>query len=257
MLNKRYISTGILALALLMPVSEAKAQGWPIFDVAKLASQITNLVGRFQPVPQVLSRVNQVKSTLEQIKAAGQAAMSGDLKSLGKQASGALKSDVFSKKKTPADKAAEGSDSNGSALASAKIKDVYYIIGGEKAQGAIEEVAKARQTLNDDTKDFYSTKTLHAAMNAAKDAGVRVKAIDDAMANATTLHDNVNANTIALMANNFEKLNRITLLVAEMSKNTTGKILQSPMAGFEKPELPKLEGVEGNLVVKDEINVDL
>ena len=91
-MKKQILLTGMLTISLLIPVSEAKAQGWPTFDVAKLASLITNLVGRFQPIPQVLSRVNQVKTTMSQIQAVGQAAMSGDLKSIGQAASGALKS---------------------------------------------------------------------------------------------------------------------------------------------------------------------
>ena len=55
-MKKQILLTGMLTISLLIPVSEAKAQGWPTFDVAKLASLITNLVGRFQPIPQVLIR---------------------------------------------------------------------------------------------------------------------------------------------------------------------------------------------------------
>lgn len=259
MLNKRSIYTGLLTLALLMPVSEAKAQGWPNFDVAKLASLITNLVAKFQNVPGVLNRINQVKSTLSQIQAVGQAAMAGDLKALGKQAAGSLKADSFTGgKKSPVEEAAEGSDSNGSAVAAGKLKDVYFLSSAQKKDKAAQEAVKqARTELQNGTQDYMITKSLHLAMNSTKDTEARMKSINDALSNAQTLQDNLNANTMVIMANNFEKLNRISLMIAQMKKMSTDQIMKMPYTGFEKPEPPKLEGAGGQLNIKDEIDVDL
>lgn len=265
MLKRRTFLVGALAVSLLMPVSEAKAQGWPTFDVAKLASLITNLVGRFQPVPQVLSRVNQVKTTMSQIQAAGQAAMAGDLKALGQQASGALKSDAFSKKKKndPVAHAAENSD--GAAAASNKVKEIYFAVKGAKP--SVEErqkIIQARTELSKAAGDEKIAKSVFLALNAAKMTEERVKKIDEALKNSETIHDSVNANTMLLMANNFEKLNQISLLLTEMQEKTAAQISEVPATGYIKPEQQITDEIKqgttfesGTLDVKDEIDVDL
>ena len=133
-MKKQIVLTGLLTLVLLTPASKAQAQGYPTFDVAKLASLITNLIGRFQPVPQVLSRVNQVKSTIAQVQAVGQAVMSGDLKALGQAASKGLQLDSFTggRSKSPIETAGEGS--NGAADAAKKIKDTLFFLDKRKEQ---------------------------------------------------------------------------------------------------------------------------
>lgn len=258
-MKKQILLTGMLTVSLLMPVSEAKAQGWPTFDVAKLASLITNLVGRFQPIPQVLSRVNQVKTTMSQIQAVGQAAVSGDLKSIGRAAAGALKSGAFSGgKKSKISKAAEGAD--GAADASKKVKEIMFV--SEKEDVSMEE----RQQVTDERKEYKKavdaevlSTAFYMAVNSAKQSEERFKKADEAMKNAETVQDAVNANTMMLMNGNYERLNQIALLLAKLKSKATDGVISSPAGGREKPEPVKnLKLGEGEYSVeeKDEIDVD-
>ena len=216
-MKKQKILTGMLFVALLMPVSEAKAQGWPTFDVAKLASLITNLIGRFQPVPQVLSRVNQVKSTISQIQAVGQAALAGDLKALGKAAAAGLNMDSFTKGrlKSPIETAAKGS--SGSADSSKAVKDTLFSLKDNKAVAVdkFNEIHKARKDYVKTVASETLSKAYYLATNAAEQSEERFKKADEAMKNAETIQDSINANTMMIMAGTYERLNQISLELAK------------------------------------------
>lgn len=258
-MKKQILLTGMLTVSLLIPVSEAKAQGWPTFDVAKLASLITNLVGRFQPIPQVLSRVNQVKTTMSQIQAVGQAAMSGDLKSIGQAAAGALQSDAFTGgKKSKISDAAEGA--NGASDASKKIKETMF--AANKDEISMEE----RQEIGEDRKEFRkaaNAETLatsfYMAVNSAQQSEERFKKADEAMKNAETIQDSVNANTMMIMNGNYERLNQIAIRLADLKKQTAEYVNSLPVSGYKKPDPAKnmkLGQGEYSVKEKDEIDVD-
>ncbi len=260
-MKKQIFLTGMLTLALLTPVSDAQAQGYPTFDVAKLASLITNLIGRFQPVPQVLSRVNQVKSTIAQVQAVGQAALSGDLKALGQAAAAGLQSDAFSggKPKSDIETAAQGD--NGAADASKKIKETLFSLqdGKKLSVDEISAIREARKELkkNADTEVF--AKALYMTMNAPKMSEERFKKADEAMKNAETIQDGVNANTLMIMAGNFERLNQISIDLANMKKLTIEKVNKMPTSGYKKPEAVKgmeIGGVTYSDEEKDEADVN-
>lgn len=257
-MKKQILLTGMLTISLLIPVSEAKAQGWPTFDVAKLASLITNLVGRFQPIPQVLSRVNQVKTTMSQIQAVGQAAMSGDLKSIGQAASGALKSGAFTGgKKIDVVKAAEGKAED--AMKAIKEK-MFFLQDQSPSMEESREIDKARKEFKKAANSEALSISLYMAINAAEQSEERFKKADEAMKNAETLQDSVNANTMMIMNGNYGRLNQIALKLAELQKTTSTLISSTPSSGFKKPEpikgLKLRSGEEYSVEEKDEIDVD-
>ena len=258
-MKKQIILTSMLTISLLMPVSEAKAQGWPTFDVAKLASLITNLVGRFQPIPQVLSRVNQVKTTMSQIQAVGQAVVSGDLKAIGQAAAGALQSGAFTGgKKSAVSDAAEGA--NGAKDASGKIQDTMFAPKDK-------EISMSERTEIDDTRaemlKAAKAETLatsfYMVVNSAQQSEERFKKADEAMKTAETLQDAVNANTMMIMNGNYERLNQIALLLVDLKQTTAEHLNTLPVSGYKKPDPAKdMKLGEGEYSVKekDEIDVD-
>lgn len=240
-MKKRILLTGLMTLALLTPISEAKAQGWPTFDVAKLASLITNLIGRFQPIPQVLSRVNQVKTTMSQIKAVGQTAMAGDLKALGKTASKGLQQDSFinGRAKNFLEEAAGGV--NGATDAAKQAKSVLFSLKKGKVPTTEEFTAinNIRKKMKDEASSEFLSASLYMAMNAQRQSQERFKKAEEALAKAETIQDNVNANTMMIMAGNFERLNQIALSLVTLKQKTIGSLNAMPTFGFVKPEMIK------------------
>lgn len=261
-MKKQKILTGMLFVALLMPVSEAKAQGWPTFDVAKLASLITNLIGRFQPVPQVLSRVNQVKSTISQIQAVGQAVVSGDLKSLGKAAMAGLQTSSFSKGFSVSSIESAAKGSNGASDSSKAIKDSFFSLKSDKV-GDVEvfkEQQKVRKEYRKKVLSEMLSKAIYLSTNAATLSQERFEKADKAMKNAETIQDSINANTMMIMAGNYERLNLISLELAKTKKNLVGVLFGMPVSGYIKPtpvKNIKMGDVKYSDEEKDEIDVDL
>ena len=259
-MKKKIILTGMLTFALFAPVSEAQAQGWPNFDVAKLASLITNLVGRFQPVPQVLSRVNQVKSTIAQVQAVGQAAVSGDLKSIGIDAAKGLAQDAFKKgAASPVESAAKGS--NGSSDASGKVKETMFSMnkGGKLSMDERQAIAKSRVEYQKSVAAEVLAKSFYIATNGPEQSAKRFEKADNAMKNAGTIHDSVNANTMMIMAGNYERLSQISLELVRIKQEMVDKMVAMPVAGYSKPQ-PVKDLKMGDAVFseeeKDEIDVD-
>lgn len=260
-MKKQIFLTGLLTLTLLAPVSEAQAQGYPTFDVAKLASLITNLIGRFQPVPQVLSRVNQVKSTIAQVQAVGQAAMSGDLKALGQAAAKGLQTDSFTggRSKSPIETAGEGA--NGSTDAAKKIKDTLFFLDRtkQKTSEISQKISEARTKYEKDVSSEVLTKSLYMALHGQEQSIDRFKKADKAMKDAETIQDAVNANTMMIMAGNFERLNQIALDLAKLKQTTMQQVKSIPTVGFIKPKPIKnlkMGNSEFTEQEKDEADVD-
>lgn len=242
-MKKRIFSTGFLIFALLAPASGAYAQGYPTFDVAKLAGLITNLVGRFQPIPQVLSRVNQVKSTISQIQAVGTAVVSGDLKSLGKMAAGALKSDAFSNGRPKSDVASAAEGDDGAKKASQKVKDTLFSLkeNVEMTMDDVDRLSKARDQYVKDINEEARARVMFILMNATEQAKKRFEKAEEALSNAESIQDSINANTMTIMAGNFERLNQIALALSSLRMNTASHIYATPLGGYRKPDPYKLE----------------
>ena len=234
-MNRKVLLTGLLTVALLAPVSEAHAQGWPTFDVAKLASLISNLIGRFQPIPQVLSRVNQVKTTIAQVQAVGQAALSGDLKAVGKAAAAGLQDGAFGERGTALfEKAAKGN--NGATDATKKIKETLFSLkSAAPSQEERDKVSEARDEIFKKVSSEKMAKALYLAVNGTLLSAERFKKADEAMKNAETVQDSVNANTLMIMAGNYEKMNQISLQLSELKKITAAQIKTMPVGPRKKP----------------------
>ena len=258
-MKKQIFLTGMLTLALLTPVSEAQAQGWPTFDVAKLASLITNLIGRFQPVPQVLSRVNQVKSTISQVQAVGQAALSGDLKALGKAAAAGLQLDSFTNGRSQSPVEASAKGANGAKDAMKAVKNSLFNLKENATTEERKEINVVRREYQAAVSSEVLAKAFYMAMNAGKQSAERFKKADEAMKNAETVQDSVNANTLMIMAGNYERLNQISLELSKMKKELVGRVNSMPSGGFAKPApIKDLEMGAGKYTEeeKDEIDVD-
>ncbi len=260
-MKKQVLLTSVLSVSLLMPLSQAKAQGWPTFDVAKLAALVTNLVGRYQPIPEVLNRVNQVKTMQGQIEAVGQAAAARDLKSMGKATSEVAKSDAFKglkKEKTPIAQAAEGS--NGADEASKKVKSSLFALKDVKLTAEQRsEIRALRKEYQKGVNAELLARSVFFATNAAKQSQERLDQADAAAKKANTLQDNVNANTLMLMAGNMERLNQIALKLSTLQQKSMETLNTVPVGGYPKPEPVKdLQLGQGTYSVeeKDEINVN-
>ena len=240
-MKRRIFLTGLLTLALLTPVSDAKAQGWPTFDVAKLASLITNLIGRFQPIPQVLSRVNQVKTAMSQIKAVGQTAMAGNLKALGKAASEGLQQDAFTngRAKNFLEKAAEGV--NGATDATKQAKSALFSLNKNKTPTTEDFTVtnNLRKKMSNEVSSEVLSTSLYLVMNAPQQSIERFKKADDALAKAETIQDSINANTMMIMVGNYERLNQIVLSLVTLKQKAIGALNAMPTFGFAKPEMIK------------------
>ena len=237
-MKKQIFLTGMLTLALLMSSSPAKAQGWPTFDVAKLASLISNLIGRFQPIPQVLSRVNQVKSTMAQVQAAGKAAMAGGLKDIGKKAAAGLQSDAFNggRKQSALEKRASGA--NGATGSSQVVKSTLFA-SNTKGNLTIDErnaIEKARKEYKQNVKSEVLSKSFYMAMNGPAQSAERFEKATEVMQNAETIQDSINANTMMIMAGNFERMNRIVIDLSKLKQKTVDRLDSLPVAGYTKPK---------------------
>lgn len=232
-MKKKILLTGLLSLALMTPAAPAKAQGWPTFDVAKLASLISNLIGRFQPVPQVLSRVSQVKSTMEQVKAAGKAAMAGGLKEIGKQAASGLKKNAFSggKKASPIDTAHDASAS------SEQAKSYLFALGKkELTQAEKNKIRENRAEYKKKVQDEVLSTAFYMAMNGPAQSAERFEKATEVMTNAGTVQDAINANTMMIMAGNYERMNRLVIDLALLKRDSLGKLEAVPVGGYHFPK---------------------
>ncbi len=242
---KKKLLTIALAFCFLLPAEHAQA-GWPTFDVTKLAQLISNLVGRFQPVPQVLSRVNQVKSQLEQIQATAQGAL-GDLKSMG---TSAVKGVAASAKS----KIEEKAESSGAKEAMSYVKSEMFAKAG-MTQEQLQAIIKEREALVQEAKAQLFAKAFYYAKNAADLANERFTKADEAMSSAESLHDSINANTMMVMAGNYEALGQIALRLAEMKYSSALNLSSLPVVQLVKPTVTVYS--DGSSVEeKDEVDVN-
>mgnify|MGYP007082501557 FL=1 len=122
------------------------------------------------------------------------------------------------------------------------------------------EIDQARKEFKKSATAEALGTSLYMAINSAQQSEERFKKADEAMKNAETLQDSVNANTMMIMNGNYERLNQIALKLAELQKATSTLISSTPSSGFKKPEpvkgLKLRSGEEFSVEEKDEIDVD-
>lgn len=255
MVKKHKILIGLMTGVFLMPLSEAKAQGWPTFDVAKLSALVMNLAGRYQPIPSGLQRISQVKDIQSQVKGVAAGEISGELKSFGKEALKSVQGDSFSFGKTAVAKAGD----SGAAAASKKAEETLFLKKGQPTSEQIAAMKEARAEANELALNQLAAKSVYMISNGPKENAERIEKIMKADADAATLQDKVNANTMAIMANNVEMLNQISLLMAKMEYDISTYINDMPPTGYTKPTAPVIEGPSeyNDSFEKDEIDVDL
>lgn len=256
MVKKHKILIGLMAGVFLMSPSGAKAQGWPTFDVAKLSALVMNLAGRYQPIPSGLQRISQVKDIQSQVKGVAAGEISGELKSFGKEALKSVQGDSFSFGKTAVAKAGD----SGAAAASKKAEETLFLKGnGQPTSEQIAAMKAARAEANELALNQLAAKSVYMISNGPKENAGRIEKVMKADADAATLQDKVNANTMAVMANNVEMLNQISLLMAKMEYDISTYINDIPPTGYTKPKAPVIEGPSeyNDSFEKDEIDVDL
>lgn len=250
MSKKHLLISGVLTLAFLAPVTKAHAQGYPTFDVAKLAGLISHFAGRLQPIPAIVQRVKQVVDIQGQVRAKASGMMSGGLANMAKDKIGSLKSDAFTKGKSPVMDAGE----NGSDAASKKAADAFFykVKGKRGSNDEVEAVSKARRDALAQATGQITAKSIYMAMNLPTNLEDQLKTIKEADEKAESLHDKVNANTMAVMIRGVNRLEQISFLTMQMEKQVVTNLTTMPPEGYVKPVAPSVDTSE-----KDEIDVDL
>ena len=160
-------------------------------------------------------------------------------------------------KKTDIVKAAEGKAED----AVKKIKEKMFFLNDQApSMEESREIDQARKEFKKSATAEALGTSLYMAINSAQQSEERFKKADEAMKNAETLQDSVNANTMMIMNGNYERLNQIALKLAELQKATSTLISSTPSSGFKKPEpvkgLKLRSGEEFSVEEKDEIDVD-
>jgi len=264
-MKKRIFLISLLMFAFLTPVSGAHAQGYPTFDVAKLASLITNLIGRFQPVPQVLSRINQVKETIKQIEAVSKDAVVGKLKSFASSASSAFQEGAFSNGLPKSVIAEAAASADGAKQAAQKVMDTMFVLNDNVQQdisttmAQIQQAEQARKEYVDRMSKEALAKLLYMTSTASEMAQERMQKANEAVKNAQSIQDGINANTMMIMVGNFERLNQILVSLVSLKRQVVAGICSTPVTGYKKPDPYKLSlgGAEYVEDVKGGPDVDL
>lgn len=257
-MKKHVFITGVLAVSLLMPVGEAKA-GWPTFDVAKLSSLITNLVARYQPIQPALTHINQLKTSAEQVQSFAKAVVTLDINQIGKQAQTAFKAGAFLVGDTMHYMdVAKGS--NGVKDAMKNLKNDFFALDQKEVTSEDKtKIAGARVAAVKDANKEAMVTAMYMATTGVEQVQKSMEKATEAAKNASSLHDNVNAATLALMSTNFAKMNQLVVKLANMKKEQTKQFSSLSISGYSKPQTIKNYKLgEGTYSEeeKEEINVN-
>lgn len=257
-MKKHVFITGMLAASLLMPVGEAKA-GWPTFDVAKLSSLITNLVARYQPIQPALTHINQLKTSAEQVQSFAKAVVTLDINQIGKQAQTAFKAGAFLVGDTMHYMdVAKGS--NGVKDAMKNLKNDFFVLDQKEVTSEDKtKIAGARVAAVRDANKEAMVTAMYMATTGVEQVQKSMEKATEAAKNASSLHDNVNAATLALMSTNFAKMNQLVVKLANMKKEQTKQFSSLSISGYSKPQTIKNYKLgEGTYSEeeKEEINVN-
>lgn len=256
MSKKRTIFVGVMTAVFLLSPSGAKAQGWPVFDVAKLAGLITHLAGRLQPIPQNVQRISQIKDMKTQIQATATGTISGGLKSMAGDLAKSLDGNAFSFGSTKVDKAGE---EGAEAATKAFETSMFHEKGKERSKDDISETLEAREEMRELARKQLMSKALYTTSTGPEETKKWLEKIEKANEEAKSLEDKVNANTLAVIANSYERLNQLTLKLAQAEYDIADYMTNTPPGGYEKPKPMTFTEKSDyqDSFEKDEIDVDL
>ena len=265
-MKKQLLLLGLIAFSLLTPVSQARAEeeekSWPVFDVAKLASLVTNLVARYQVAPQTVERISQVNTMVENIKGVNQASVARDLKEMIQEVNKGVSQESYafgSKAKDDITEAAAGA--NGAKDAAKKVKDVLFLStdDGEPSEADRRRIVNVRKQYKKNLEYETVARSLYVAISGPMNMEEYFNKADKALREAETLQDSINANTMMVMVGNFGRINQISLSLADMRYKMFATISQLSLTGYMKPcpikDLQMAKSVY-NEQEKDEINVN-
>lgn len=244
-----------LASMFFLPQKEALAQGWPVFDATKLTSLISSFAAKLQGFPTSLQNIQGMKDLQAVVNPQKLMDGLGGLKSMGKDNLKTAGSDAFSFGESKVSKVGD----RGPEAASEAAKAAYFVPsgGGPVSQEALEELNKNRAEARELAAKRQVATSLYMVTSHDSDVEERTKTVEEAMENAESsgsLVDHMNANTLATMANVYETMDQITLMLANMEQQVNGIIAGVPPGGYTKP---KATVIDGQSIDKGEANVVL
>lgn len=252
-MSKRKIHiTAFWVAAFLLCGNDANAQGWPVFDATKLTSLITSYAAKLQGFPTSLQNIQGMKDLQAVVNPQKLKEGLGGLKTMGKKNQSTTGTDAFSFGETSVSTAGQKGPEEAS-----KVAKASFFVGENASTEDLQELNKNRAQASTLASKRQVATSVYMIASHDKDVEERTKAVDDALENAANtgaLVDQMNANTLAIMANAYETMDQITLLMANMEKQVSGIIAGMPPAGYKKP---KATVIDGKSIDKGEANVVL
>ncbi len=253
-MSKKIRISIFLALAVLFSSAEAQAQGWPVFDATKLASLVSSLAAKMQGFPTALQNIKGMEDLQAVVNPQKLKESLGSLTDWGKRVQEISGTEAFSFGESVVAQAG----SKGPDEASRVAKESFFIKPGEKASKEdLEQLNKKRKEARELAAKRQVATSVYMITNHDKDVEERTKAVEEALENAAktgALVDQMNANTLAVMANAYETMDQITLLMADMERQVSGIIDGIPPGGYKKPVATV---IDGKSIDKGEANVVL
>lgn len=252
MLKKRYLLSIALAISVFLSCGEAKAQGWPVFDATKLASLVSSLAAKLQGFPTALQNIKGMQDLQAVVNPQKLLESLGSLQSMGQRLQNISGTEAFSF----GESVVASAGSNGPDEAARVAKESYFV-EGEASQEDLRKSLDYRNQARDLAEKRQVATGLYMITNHDKDVEERTKAVDEALEKAAqtgALVDQMNANTLAVMANAYETMDQITLLMADMEKQVANVISGISPGGYKKPEATV---IDGKSIDKGEANVVL
>lgn len=254
MLKKKVLVSFFVASCVFLSCGEAKAQGWPVFDATKLASLVSSLAAKLQGFPTALQNIKGMQDLRAVVNPQKLKESLGSLQSMGKRNQETTGTEAFSF----GESVVGAAGSKGPDEASQVAKEAYFIAPGQEvSKEEMEKLNQNRKEARELAKKRQVATSLYMVTNHDKDVEERTKAVNEALEKAAqtgALVDQMNANTLAVMANAYETMDQITLLMADMERQVSGIIDGLPPGGFKKPEATV---IDGKSIDKGEANVVL
>ena len=121
----------------------------------------------------------------------------------------------------------------------------------------LQELNAQREEATEVARKQELAMSVHMVANHDADVAEFMETVDKALENAAQsggLVDQINANTLAIMANSIETKMQIELLMTNMDKRVIDILRSVPVGGYEKP---KATVIDGKSIDKGEANVVL
>ncbi len=252
MLKKKRLMIMVAAVSVFLSCGEAKAQGWPVFDTTKLASLVSSLAAKLQGFPTALQNIKGMQDLQAVVNPQKLLDSLGGLQSMGKRIQNISGTEAFSFGESIV--AAAGNKGPDEA---ARVAKASYFVEGEASQEDLSKLLANRNKARDLAEKRQIATSIYMITNHDKDVEERTKAVDDALEKAGqtgALVDQMNANTLAVMANAYETMDQITLLMADMEKQVANVIGGISPGGYKKPVATV---INGQSIDKGEANVVL